>query len=157
MIETQRHLDAFEHYFSLGAVSSTETRKIITEKCNICDRTFWVWYKNFNWKYRIEQRNIEISKELAKTTNKEMLNTKADYRREVRGVLSILKTAVSDVIKKMPNGKRGLAFKIEDIQDLTRVLKSYKELATLDLDLIGVSVGDETTNITINIENDDSV
>ena len=93
-------------------------------------------------------------------TNRDVLNTKADYRKEIKESLSILKAALNTVIKELPNGKRGLAVSIEDITDLTKILKAYKDLTMLDLELMGEGGGDKDKidiHVTLSDENEDAV
>ena len=92
------------------------------------------WSRRFNWKDRITQRNIELTKRMEQKTNTTVLNQKADYRK-------IIKEAIDDWYKKFGKGKAGP----ENVSDLERLMK-------LDLLLMGEPTeqnGDSVINIII--------
>ena len=157
MKETLRHSQAFDFFFSLGDKRSLAK---VSRQFNVSVQSLVKWSKNFNWEFRIEQRNIESSRKMEQKTNRDVLNTRADYRKEIKESLSILKAALNTVIKELPNGKKGLAVRIEDITDLTKILKAYKDLTTLDLELMGEGGGDKDKidiHVTLSDENEDAV
>ena len=65
MKETLKHREIFEFYYSIGDKRSiTEVaRKFTVSRASVSK-----WSRVFNWQKRIEQRDIEIGKELEKKT-----------------------------------------------------------------------------------------
>jgi hypothetical protein len=117
--ETLRHREAFNYFYSLGGKATKPNATKVSEKWQINERTFWRWYKAFNWQKRVEQRDIEIAKELDKKNSSDVLNSKADYREIIRQTVELYK-------KKLKEG----SIKIYRPQDL-------KTLAELDLLMMG--------------------
>jgi hypothetical protein len=132
MKETLRHIEAFEYFYSLGGKTSDVSK--VSVKCQLTERTIWRWYKNLNWREKIEQRNIENSKELAKKTDKTVLDTKANYRAEIKAQFSILKKMLNELIEKFKNNK---GIEIKDITGLKDVIGCYERLINMDLTLMG--------------------
>ena len=116
MKETLRHREAFEYYYSLGDKRSYPK---VASKFTVSRTSIKKWAKAFNWQTRIEQRDIENSKTLAKKTNKAVVNSKADYRALIKETVDIYK-------QKLKDGK----IKVNKPQDLDT-------LAKLDLVLMG--------------------
>jgi len=116
MKETLRHREAFEYYYSLGEKRSYPK---VASKFTVSRTSIKKWAKAFNWQTRIEQRDIENSKTLAKKTNKAVVNSKADYRALIKETVDIYK-------QKLKDGK----IKVNKPQDLDT-------LAKLDLVLMG--------------------
>jgi len=138
MKETLRHKDAFEYYYSLG--ENRGLRKVV-QKFNITLTAVANWSKAFHWQERVEQRDIEIGRELPAKTNETVLNTKANYRAEIKAQFSILKKMLNELIKKFKDNQ---GIKIKDITGLKDVLGCYEKLIRMDLTLMGeVSEGEE--------------
>jgi len=135
MQETKRHGDAFDYYYSLGAARSyTE----VARKFNVSRTSLAKWAKAFNWMDRIAQRDIENSKKIQAKTDRTIVNTKADYRRDVRLALQPLKAAINKVIVKNPDtGKPEVKIPIDEARDLASVIVSFEKLIKLDLVLMG--------------------
>ena len=109
MKETPEHIKIFELYYSMGKDRSI--KKLWNKLCQDYTKTMLkipsyptlkLWSKNFNWQYRVEQRDIENSKTLentlSKEVNKAMVNSKADYR-------ALIKKVVVEFEKKLKAGK----------------------------------------------------
>jgi len=93
MKETLRHKEAFEYYYSLGE------KKSITEvarKFTLSRASVGKWSKAFNWQDRIIQRDIENGKRLEKKTDKNVVNSKADYRALIRQTVELYKEKLKD-------------------------------------------------------------
>jgi len=84
MKETLRHREAFEYYYILG-----EKRSIteVARKFTLSRASISKWSRAFNWQLRIVQRDIENSKALTKKINKDVVNSKADYRASIKKVV----------------------------------------------------------------------
>ncbi|MBQ6220039.1 MAG: hypothetical protein IJH63_00285 [Methanobrevibacter sp.] len=81
MIEKQKHVDAFNYYFSLinkGYIPS-QAIEATAEHCKMKKRTIWKWHKEFDWKAKTKVRNIEIQKEVEKEQNRTLAQNKANY------------------------------------------------------------------------------
>jgi len=148
MVETKRHGDAFDYYYSLGNERSCQ--KVATE-LSISRTSVQKWKKAFNWKERIIQRDLEINKKVEEKTNDAIVNTKADYRAMIKERLAsidvesgYLKTAYGTAKKLLEDGQLG-ATTIKDLTDLAKAMQGmYKEeqnLVKLDLLLMGEADG----------------
>ena len=137
MIERPKHIEAFEYYYSLG---NKRTLKKVSEKYSCSIPNIKKWSRAFNWQERVKLRDIENSKalenKLKPKTNKIIVNTKADYRAEIKSQLNILKAILNNTIKDI---KAGNIIDIADTGNLKDVVNSYEKLCTLDLKLMGES------------------
>ena len=145
MNETIRHIEAFDYYYSLGGTPTVSNCTRVAEKFHISQRTFWNWYKKFNWSNRIEQRNIELANKLERKTNKIILNTKADYRKEIKQNLQVIKALIANSIEEI----KAKLIKAESVTDINSIVNMYDKMVHLDLNLIGE--GDFDKNKTIKI------
>ncbi len=144
MREHQNHIEAFELFYSLGGKASDKNCGKVGVKFGVSCNTIWNWYKKFNWHERVDQRNIENSKELAKKTNETVIAIKANYRAEIKAQFSILKKMLNELIKKFKEDedqkdksidKKGI--EIKDVTGLKDVMGCYEKLVRMDLTLIG--------------------
>jgi len=133
MIETLRHKEAFEYYYSLGDKRSCHKVGI---KFAISRQSIEKWAKNFNWKERVGLRDIDNGKKLEAKTDKTIVNSKADYRAEIKTQLGILKAILNKVIQDF---KKNEILDVENVKDLEKVINSYEKLCKLDLLMMGES------------------
>jgi len=150
MKETLRHKDAFEYYYSLG-----EKRSItqVAQKVTVCRASVSRWSRFFHWQERVEQRDIEIGRELPAKTKETVLNTKANYRAEIKAQFSILKKMLNELIEKFKEdeakgnkGKDKKGIEIKDVTGLKDIMGCYERLVKMDLTLMGeVSEREEIT------------
>ena len=137
MVEKPNHISAFEHYYISG---DKRSYKSTASRFNVAKKTIERWSKAFNWQERVKLRDIENSKalenKLKPKTNKIIVNTKADYRAEIKSQLNILKAILNNTIKDI---KAGNIIDIADTGNLKDVVNSYEKLCTLDLKLMGES------------------
>lgn len=144
MVETKRHGDAFDYYYSLGA-----ERTYLSVACqfDVSERTVIRWSKALNWKERIIQRDLEINKKVEEKTNNAIVNTKADYRAMIKERLVSIKTEKGYLTKAYGKAKKLLdeeklgAESIKDLTDLSKAMQGmYREeqnLMKLDLLMMG--------------------
>ena len=148
MQEKLYHKEVFELYYAMGSSRSLLKlqKYLMSDKCPVNVRkkynyrTLRRWARAFNWQYRIQQRDIEIGKKIEKKTNKEVLNSKADYRKEISDNLRILKAGIRKaLIPVIENGKKKvkIGFDINNANDLSKLMNAYEKLVRLDLDLLG--------------------
>lgn len=146
MIEKPKHIEAFEHYYISG---DKRSYKSTASRYNVAKKTIERWAKMFNWQARVEQRDIENSRaledKLKPKTNKIIVNTKADYRTEIKAQLGILKALLNKVIKDI---KEGSAFDISNVNELKDIINSYEKLSKLDLLMMGEATERGELNIT---------
>ena len=130
MKEKIKHKEAFEFFLSIGGMASDKNVRKVAENWQVSERTIWRWYKKYNWKERVEQRNIENGKKLEKKVDKAIVQSKANYR-----------ALISKVVKKFEEKLKGGKIRIERPEDLN-------VMAKLDLLLMGEAV----ENIDIKVE-----
>jgi len=146
MIETLRHREAFEYYYSLGDKRSYPQ---VALKFTVSKTSLKKWAKAFNWKERVGLRDIENAKSLEKKTNQTVVNTKADYRAEIKTQLGILKAMLNKVIQDFKNNN---ILDVDNVKDLEKVINSYDKLCNLDLKLMGETPEDKDIEIHVTIE-----
>lgn len=150
MIETLRHTEAFEYYYILGGKATDKNCSKVGVKFGVSCKTIWNWYKKYNWKGKVEQRNIENSKRLSKKIDNLIVNSKADYRAEIKAQMDIIKTLLNEVIQDFKNDK---VIKINTIKELKKVIECYTKLCKLDLLLMREATNEK--DVVINIIGED--
>jgi len=149
MIEKPKHIKIFELYYSMGSDRSLNKLHQKYPKDTPTIDTLKNWSRAFNWQARVEQRDIENSRaledKLKPKTNKIIVNTKADYRTEIKAQLGILKALLNKVIKDIKNES---AFDIGSVNELKDIINSYEKLSKLDLLMMGEATERGELNIT---------
>ena len=107
MKETLRHHEAFEYYYGMGAERSYDA---VATKFGISKSTIFNWAKAHDWQERIEQRDIENARKLAKKTDDSIVNSKARYRK-------LIKVLIAKAVGKI-NRDELAAMSIKDIKML---------------------------------------
>lgn len=141
MKENLRHKEAFEFFYSLDGRPTNDNCRKVADKFQISERTFWNWYKELNWKLRVEQRDIENAKKVEQRTNSEVIDAKADFRKTIFAIHQTLKKSLNEYIK------RNEIVQVESIKDLEKVVIILDKLARLDMGLVGESV--DRTELTL--------
>lgn len=115
-VETLRHKEAFEYYYSLG-----EKRNLIdvAEHVGVSKTAAEGWSSDFGWRDRVVQRDIDNAKKLEKKTNKAVIDEKAKYRQ-------IIKAGIAAWVNRFQNGE----IELKTVKDLECLVK-------LDLLLLG--------------------
>ena len=131
MKETLKHKEAFEYYYSLG---DTRALPQVSQKFKVSLVTAKRWSAAFNWQERVEQRDIENAKKLEEKTDTAVVATKANYRKEIKSSLNVIKAAIGTAIE---NKKLRSDLSVEDVADLNRLTQAYERLVKLDLLLMG--------------------
>lgn len=144
MEETKRHGDAFDFYYSQG---NERSYLAVARRVHVGERTIQRWARSFNWQTRIVQRDVEVNKRTEQKTNTAIVNTKADYRAEIKedreGLVVIrqrYEKLIADATEAIEKGE----IKIHDANELDRIagsLKKFhdlnKDYIKLDLELVG--------------------
>jgi transposase len=108
--ESLRHREAFEYYYGMGKDRSLSQ---VASRFDVTVQAVGKWSSSFNWQERIEQRDIENGKRLAKKTDDTIVETKANYRK-------IIKACIAQAVEKIRNRELTAA----TIQDLERLIKT---------------------------------
>ncbi|OPY24753.1 MAG: hypothetical protein A4E26_00143 [Methanobacterium sp. PtaU1.Bin097] len=114
MREKQKHIDAFDYFYSLGGVASAENCRLVADKFQISERTFWNWYKNLGWKERVHLRNIDVGKKVEEKTNTTIADNKANY-------LSYVHKLFNDWKAKVDAGE--VPVEIKSVSDVDKIVK----------------------------------
>jgi len=136
--ENPNHIKVFELYYTMG--SNRSLAKLCQKYPNDMPKlvTLKSWSKAFNWQQRVEQRDIENNKSLENKlkpeTNKAIVNSKADYRAEIKTQIGILKAILNKVIQDF---KKNEILDVDNVKDLEKVINSYEKLCKLDLLMMG--------------------
>ena len=158
MKETPEHIEIFELYYAMGNSRSLEKllKKLHQDGTKTAPsmRTLKRWSNEFNWQQRVEQRDIENSKaledKLKPQTNKTIVNTKADYRAEIKTQLGILKAILNQAINDI---KEKRIIKVNNTNELKDVVNSYEKLSKLDLLMMGEAT-ERSEDISINFKDE---
>jgi len=145
--ETKRHIEAFDYYYALGENRSYPQ---VADKFTVSETSVKIWSASFNWAERIKVRDIENGRKLMEKTDREVVNTKADYRKMIKERLAEIRTEKSYLTKAFGTAKKKLedendhSLDVASIRELTELAKAmqgmYKEeqnMVKLDLQLIG--------------------
>ena len=134
-VETKRHIEAFDEYYAMG---KDRNLVAVARQCSAGERTVARWSKDFNWQGRVAQRDLENGKKIMAKTDKTVVNTKADYRRDIRLAFQPVKAAINKVIvKNEETGELEVKLNMDDGRQLAAVVAAFATLAKLDLLLMG--------------------
>ncbi|MDY9922780.1 hypothetical protein [Methanobacterium sp.] len=114
MREKQKHIDAFDYFYNLGGAASAENCRLVAEKFQISERTFWNWYKKLGWKERVHLRNIDVGKKVEEKTNTTIADNKANY-------LSYVHKLFNDWKLKVDSGE--VPVEIKSVSDVDKIVK----------------------------------
>jgi len=143
MKETLRHRKAFNYYYALG---DQRTLQMVANEFTVSRQSIDTWKREFNWLKRVEQRDIENGKKLEAKTDRTIVNTKADYRAEIKTQLGILKAILNKVIQDFKNNN---IINVNTINELEKVVSSYEKLCKLDLSIMGENLDKQEVIINI--------
>jgi len=135
--ETLRHRMAFDYYYSLG---NKRSYLLVSKKFTVSQTSIKKWASAHNWMERVRQRDIEIARKLEKKTNDLIVNSKADYRKEIRENLKLIKAILSSAVRKIKSeGKirTELLISVESAKNVADIIQAYEKLVKLDLVLMG--------------------
>jgi len=146
--ETDKNRDAYEFYFSLG---DKRTFEAVAKHTGMAVQTVYTWKKRFNWDKRIKERNDLIAKRVEAKLNTQIVNSKADYRQNVKENLEIMKAMILTVIDPITK-KLNVNVKAKNATDVSVLANAIEKLIKLDLLLMGEDTEKETVNININVD-----
>ena len=134
-VETKRHIEAFDKYYAMG-----EDRKLasLVSYCDVTETTVKRWSRSFNWQMRIAQRDLENGKKIMAKTDRVVVDTKAEYRKDIKLILQRLKGAVNKVVAENPETHElEVKLNMSDGKQLAAVVGAIDKMIKTDLLLIG--------------------
>lgn len=130
MKETLRHQEAFDYYYSLGEKRSYPQ---VADKFTVSRTSIKVWSKEFKWQNEIIKRDKKNALKLQAKTDKAILKTKAEYRKEIQDSLSLLRGTLALLAEKV----KGKTIKADSAKDLAILVKAQELLIRCEQFLSG--------------------
>ena len=146
MRETKKHMDAFEEYVLLG---DTRSHANLARIVNVSKASIGKWASAFNWPERAKLRDIANAKQIAKITDRSIVATKANYRKDIEDTMKIVKATILSAVN-MTTKKLNVSTKTPS--DINQLTSAYEKLAKLDLLLIGEDTEKGTVTIQVDVE-----
>ena len=157
---------AFDRYYAMGP-----ERRLRTLSGSLVDTegfpkspsyvTLKKWSRAHNWQERVKLRDIENSKQVQIKTDREVVNTKADYRKMIKERLAEdlkLDGYVTALIGKAKDKIEKGELSVDTIKDLAELMRVYQgatakkvELIKADLLLIGEADSRVDAGVQINV------
>jgi len=138
---------AFEYYYLLG-LKGRRNHQAVAKKFKRSVRTIEAWARAFNWLERVKQRDLHYNKEIEKKTDEIVLNTMADYRKEVKKLNMIVSKQIQAMFKKIVDaeGKTHLELRFipKNVSDAAKLIALKDKLIRLDMDLMENPIGTST-------------
>lgn len=148
--ETLEQREAFDYYYLLGGDRSCTA---VAPKFKKSLKTIKNWSKKFNWRERVQQRDMEIARELEKKTNESIIDEKAKYRDDIKSNVDIIRYTLNKINDKINNFKVIQAqnekleqgeeihekevLRIDTIENYSNLIRAFERLVKLDLLLMG--------------------
>lgn len=132
MVETARHAEAFEYYYNGG---NRRPDHEIAQKFTVSRQSIVKWKREFNWKERARQRDIEVARKFEKEVVKEIVNEKADWLRDIRIAAGYPKKMLSNTKEELESGN----LKIKSALELDKAVAAMERLFKMHMALIGES------------------
>lgn len=161
MQEQRHHIEAFDKYYAMG---KGRTLRSLADHQGVTERTVKRWSTNFHWQDRISQRDIENGKKILAKTDRVVVNTKADYRAQIKKeliALPVFRQRYEALISKAKEPIEEGKIKVMTVGELKLLSASLKELHSIEMDLkkldlalIGESGEQETVVIHVNLPGD---
>ena len=134
-VETKRHIEAFDEYYAMG---KDRNLVAVARQCSAGERTVARWSKDFNWQGRVAQRDLENGKKIMAKTDRVVVDTKAEYRKDIKLILQRLKGAVNKVVAENPETHElEVKLNMSDGKQLAAVVGAIDKMIKTDLLLIG--------------------
>lgn len=84
--ESMKSIEAFEYWLALGGKGNFGK---VADKFGVTERTVENWSSNFNWIEQAKIRREEIKAELAKKTNKTIVEIKAELEKDINAGFNV--------------------------------------------------------------------
>lgn len=153
MNETERHKEAFEYWFSLGAKANHETCDLVATKMQLHRATVYRWYKAFNWRNRADIRLNANAKKIAEKSDTNIVNRKAKELADLDTTDTIIQAMLNEIVTKGEDGKVRLKVKIEDARDFAQVVGASEKVKKLKQLLLGEDTKREGGIIQVELAN----
>ena len=135
MRETKELTEAFDEYYLMGDKRSL---RVLAGIRRVSVKTAKKWSRELDWQNRIRERDRANAEKIVAKTDLVIVNTKADYRKDVKLALQPVKAAINKAIVKNPEtGLLEVRIPIDEAKDLSSVITSFEKLIRLDLLLMG--------------------
>jgi len=108
---------AYELFLLKGAQTNDATAQYVADKVGVGVRTFWAWYKKFQWKDRADEFRKERTEELKETT--------AHALRQIEDVAAEI---IEDLIVQFKDKAKDGKIKIERVSDLESLIRTFMTL-----------------------------
>lgn len=135
MQERRHHIEAFDEYYAMG---KGRTLRSLADHRGVTERTVKRWSTNFNWQERISQRDIENGKKILAKTDRAVVNTKADYRAEIKKDAEELRKLRQRYERLIANATAAIEngdIKAKTVLEMKQLSSSLKDLYGIALDL----------------------
>lgn len=130
MKETGTHREAFEYYYNLG---DERTSQKVADQFSVSRRSIEEWKSNFNWKERVEKRDIVIMEEIERKMSKSIIQEKLEYHQSISTNIKLLRAIIGTIVSKIQNKE----IEIKNLGDYNAILNSFEKMIRLDLFLLG--------------------
>jgi hypothetical protein len=135
--EKPKHREAYEYFYNLG---DHRTNRKVAEAFKVSEQSVCNWRKAFNWDKRADQRDLEIATKIERKTNRTIVESKAEYREDIRRSLNIIKRAWNQLIT-YKDGENGKEIVIKgSAQQINQLSLALDRLIKLDLIVMGEAV-----------------
>lgn len=135
---------AFDAYCAQVGVRSLDKLKLsLNDTEEFRDRTPSIatlknWSVKNKWQDLASERDKKNARKSQAKTDTVIVNTKADYRKDVKLALQPVKAAINKAIVKNPDtGQMEVRIPIAEAKDLSSVISSFVNLIKMDLLLMG--------------------
>ena len=130
MLENNKHREAFEFYYGLG---DKRTSQLVADEFSVSRRSIEKWKTEFEWKKRIEKRDIDIMQGVERRITKSIIEEKAEYHKTIKINTTIINSIISTIVDKVKNKD----IKIENMTQYNSALMALERMIKLDLSLLG--------------------
>jgi len=147
--ESGRQAQAFEYYWGLG---NTRTLKKVAEYFGVSQRTVENWSMSFNWRRRINMRDLEIADDMSEDSIKKIADIKAKHREMVDANLIVLRKKLNYYMREMQKYDKQVekaisagqkipeppkSLQIENAGALLQTVSAFEKMIRTDLLLVG--------------------
>lgn len=135
--ETPLQREVFEIYYALGEGRTLEKLHRYLDSSDSWKtkvpsiQTLKNWSSWFAWQERVQQRDLELNKQISKKAKQDIVDMKAKYRAIIRAILS-------EVVKSLNALKdEATSINIRTTNDLERIALIFERCVRLDMELLG--------------------
>lgn len=130
MLENDKHRRAFEFYYELG---DKRTSQLVADEFTVSRRSIEKWKSEFEWKKRIEKRDIEVMQGVERRITKSIIEEKVEYHESIKINTKIINSIISTIVDKVKDRQ----IKIENMAQYNSALLALERMIKLDLSLLG--------------------